>query len=159
MGRSRRPLELSTGRPHGHRWTKYRAGLVADWWRSGRTCFYCQHGFAAPQLIEVAHLISPIVAPQLAWDRGNLVPAHGAGNRRCKTNWCNLNCNWLAHNSPDAPKAPDGSDLPFTPEFMARQARQRAQFLRKRGILAPKREIPSSAPGNGRNGDFCGREW
>jgi len=159
MGRSRKPLELSTGRPWGSRWTRYRAALVADWGRSGRDCYYCGHSFAAPQLIEAAHLISTIVAPQLAWSRDNLVPSHGSGNRRCKANGCNLNCNWLAHNSPDAPKAADGSDLPFTPEFMARQARQRAQFLRKRGIPSPKQEIPVQSPVNGRNDLMAGREW
>jgi len=159
MGRNRKPLELSTGRPWGSRWTKYRAPLVAGWWRSGRGCYYCGHSFAAPQLIECAHLISTIVAPQLAWSRDNLVPSHGSGNRRCKTNGCGLNCNWLAHNSPDAPKAADGSDLPFTPEFMARQARQRTQFLRKRGIPAPGRVILPRFPDNGGNGELCGREW
>jgi hypothetical protein len=94
-------------------------------------------------LIEVAHLISPIVAPQLAWDRGNLVPSHGAGKRRCKENRCDLNCNWLAHNSPDAPKDDNGADLPFTPQFMARAVATRAQFRRKNGNPSNSREIPA----------------
>jgi hypothetical protein len=145
MGRSRRPLELSTGRPHGSRWTRYRAALVMSWFRAGRPCWYCKHGFRAPQLIEVAHLISPLVAPGKAWDRDNLVPSHGAGKRRCSIPECNLNCNWVSHNAPDAPKAADGSDLPFTPEFMARQARQRAQFRAKNGEIGKSREIPAQS--------------
>jgi hypothetical protein len=127
-----------------------------SWWRAGRPCYYCGHSFAAPQLIEVAHLISPIVAPQLSWDRGNLVPSHGAGKKRCPEKECNLNCNWLAHNSPDAPKDESGADLPFTPEFMARQARQRAQFQRKRGIPAIPRAVPRESDGND---IMVGREW
>jgi hypothetical protein len=119
---------------------------VAAWWRAGRPCYYCGHSFAAPQLIEVAHLISPVVAPHLAWDRGNLVPSHGAGKRRCKERGCDLNCNWLAHNSPDAPKDGNGADLPFTSEFMARQARQRARYRAKNSNPGISREIPPPSP-------------
>jgi hypothetical protein len=156
MGRSRRPLELSTGRPWGQRWTKYRAALVMAWWRAGRACFYCGHPFAAPQLIEVAHLISPIVAPQLSWDRDNLVPSHGAGKRRCPIPECDLNCNWLSHNAPDAPKDENGADLPFTPQFLTRATAARAQFRAKNGNPGNSRGIP--APSGLRWPD-AGRPW
>jgi hypothetical protein len=156
MGRSRVPLELSSGRPYGSRWTRYRAALVMSWHRSGRGCYYCGHSFAAPQLIEAAHLISPLVAPQLAWDRGNLVPSHGAGKRRCPIPECDLNCNWIAHNAPDAPRDNNGADLPFTPEFMARQQKQRARYRAKNGNPAISREIPP--PSAGKWAD-AGRPW
>jgi hypothetical protein len=160
MGRTRRPLELSAGRPYGQRWTRYCAGLRAGWFRAGRNCFYCQHPFAAPHLIEVAHLISPLIRADLGWSRDNLVPSHGpgkkTGNKRCPLPECDLNCNWLAHNSPDAPKDKDGADLPFTPEFLARVQRERAQFTGKpvipgksRALVVPFRRIDTEK----------GREW
>jgi hypothetical protein len=134
MGRVRIPAERTVGRPSGPRWSKYRRLVIARW--AGRPCYYCGHGFAAPQLIEVCHLISPILRPDLAWNPGNLVPGHGAGKRRCphrdeNGELCDLNCNWLAHNSPDAIKNEAGQDMPFTPQFLARQAKARAQFRRQ----------------------------
>ena len=138
MGRSRVPLQLSAGRPHGTRWTAYTKLLWAKWGPSP-ACFYCRD----PVLLgEVAHLISPVIRPDLAWSPDNLVPAHGSGKRRCPD--CHLNCNWLAHNSPDALKDEDGRDLPFTPEFMARQARENARFRAKR---AGRPQFPANPPG------------
>jgi hypothetical protein len=119
------PFERSTGKPSGPRWTAYRKVLIAGWARQGAVCFYCRHAFSAPQFIEVCHLISPILRPDLAWRPDNLVPGHGRnagkkGNRRCP--FCQLNCNFIAAMAPDAPKDPEtGEDLPFTEEFLARQ--------------------------------------
>jgi hypothetical protein len=127
-----------------------------SWFRAGRGCYYCGHSFAEPQLIEVAHLISPLVAPRLAWSRDNLVPSHGAGKRRCNASNCGLNCNWLAHNSPDAPKDENGADLPFTPQFMARAVAARAQFLRKNGVIGKSPAIP---PLSGEKWPGAGRPW
>lgn len=156
----RKPLELSTGRPHGPRWDAYVKQLRWAWFRAGRPCYYCGHPFAAAQLIEVCHLVSPLIKPELAWSRDNLAPGHGptkkTGNKRCPIPECNLNCNWLAHNSPDAPKDEDGADRPFTPEFLARQQRARAQFRGRNGKPAISREIQPEPPGNG---DKHGRIW
>ena len=118
-------------------------------------CYYCGHPWD-PGLVEVAHLISPLVRLDLSWDFDNLVPAHGAGKRRCAIQSCQLNCNWLAHNSPDAPKDENGADLPFDAQFLARQARARGQFRGKNGRTARKPSIP---PPSGGANELAGREW
>ena len=150
MGRARVPLELSRGRPHGSRWTRYTAALRAGWWQAGRSCYYCADPFAAPQLIEAGHLISPAIRPDLAWTPGNLVPCHGGtyrhGNRRCPVPECDLNCNWIAHNSPGMMTDENGADLPFTPQFLAQARLLRANYRGKNGKTAPDREIPPETP-------------
>jgi hypothetical protein len=114
---------------------EYSRQLRAGWFRGGRRCYYCGHPFAAPHLIEVGHIISWRLRPDLAWSRDNLAPVHGpskrAGDKRCPETGCNLNCNWIAHNTPDAPRRQDGTSLPFTPEFLARAQAERVSFLRK----------------------------
>jgi hypothetical protein len=65
---------------------------------------------------EVAHLISPLLRPDLGWDRSNLAPAHGSKLRRCPE--CHLNCNWLAAVNPLTPRDPDGRTLPFPAELI-----------------------------------------
>jgi hypothetical protein len=144
MGRVRIPAERTVGRPSGPRWSKYRKLVIARW--AGRPCYYCGHGFAAPQLIEVCHLISPILRPDLAWNPGNLVPGHGAGKRRCPE--CQLACNYCAAVAPDAIKNDAGEDLPFTPEFLARQQAEHANYLAKNGRpgAKPANRRHSSAP-------------
>jgi hypothetical protein len=145
----RKPLELSRGtaRPHGPRWDEWRGLLVAAWWRRQIPCYYCGHPFAGPQLIEAAHLISPIVRPDLAWSRDNLVPAHGAGKngvKRCPE--CRINCNWVAHNAPDARHDEDGRDLPFTPELIAREIATAGNKRWRNGTPGISREIPAPGP-------------
>lgn len=131
MGRSRRPAERSQSRPYGPKWTAYRKALTLRWFAAGQVCYYCRHKFTAPGLIEVCHLISPIVRPDLAWDPGNLAPGHGSTARRCPT--CDLNCNYVAAIAPDAVKDDNGADLPFTDQLIARQVRKRAQFQANNG--------------------------
>lgn len=165
----RKPLEKSRGKPEGPRWSAYRKQLIAQWARQGRTCFYCGHPFAAPGLIEVCHLISKLVRPDLAWDRDNLVPGHGRnagryGNRRCPE--CQLNCNWIAAVNPNAPKDPaTGADLPFSPQFIAEQIAELRNSGRnsKPGLF----EQNSPKPGGGSktppitvsHPEGVGREW
>jgi hypothetical protein len=156
--RSLKPLELSRGtrRPSGPRWDAWRALLVRGWWGRQVPCYYCGHRFRGPQLIEAAHLISPIVAPEKAFHRDNLVPAHGGGRRRCPEKECNLACNYLAHTAPDAPRDENGADLPFTPQFLARATAARAQFLGKNGKNGARREIPLQFP---EKWPGAGRSW
>ena len=167
MAGVRKPYELSRGRPYGSRWTAYCKILRADWFRSGRTCHYCGHGFTAPQLIEVGHLVSPRIRPDLAWDPGVLVPCHGgtykARNKRCPVPECDLNCNWIAHNSPDSRKDENGFDLPFSPQFLARAQAERALFLRRPGnsgkprpLIVPFRRVD---PGRGPPLVACSKIW
>ncbi len=146
MARPRIPLEMSRGRPAGPRWSAYTRVLKFRWFAAGRTCWYCAHPFRDAGLIEACHLISPQLAPQLAWDASNLVPGHGAtkrgADRRCPDPGCQLNCNWAAHNSPlcHANKNSAGEDMPFTPEILAALQADRRVFL------AAKRAIPRDTP-------------
>lgn len=160
MPRARtRPEDLK--RPSGRTWDAFRQQLIAQWWREGRTCHYCGHGFAAPNLIEVCHLISWRVRPDLGWVRSNLAPGHGrtarTGDRRCPEPSCRLNCNYIA-TAPDAPRDKNGADLPFTPEFTARQVELRRRFLAKSGgIKTQRREVPGT--GANRRATDPGRDW
>lgn len=148
MPRIRKPVGVATGRPEGRRWTEWRNVLIRAWLRQGKPCFYCSHDLGSnPSLVEAGHLVSPLIAPELAWDRDNLVGCHGKGERRCKT--CGNNCNWLAHNSPDA-----SNDKPFTPEFMARQAANtRAKGKNTESLEQPIERKPPSSWAE------TGREW
>jgi hypothetical protein len=166
----RKQFHQRTGRPSGPEWQKL-SRLLWKAWGPGVRCYYCEHpilrGPRGQVLGEIAHLVSPIVAPQLAWEPRNLRPSHGCGARRCREPSCMLACNWLAHNSPDAPKSPaDGRDLPFTPEFRARQAAEAASFLAKRvrqGIRARGRGSDSDPHPLGNGGaplpSEIGRIW
>ena len=170
MGTSmtRKPYQLRNGRPSGPEWQKYCKLLWAQWAQQpgGLTCYYCGEPIAGPAYGEVAHLISPILRPDLAWDgRHNLRPSHGSGKRRSAAG---LNCNWIAALAPDMRKDADSRDLPFTPELLARQAAESANFLAKRnrdrdrrGRFVPpqkadaiKSAIPASIPAA-----EIGREW
>lgn len=162
MGRAlQRPNDKA--RPSGPRWDALRKRLIAQWFRESRGCFYCGGSFKAPDLIEVAHLVSPLVRPDLAWSPSNLAPAHGSGKRRSAEG---LACNWLGAVSPDAPKDPlTGADLPFTPEFLARQIADRARQAAKRARDPRGRYVPAQKD-NGSNGKpaipaptAIGREW
>jgi hypothetical protein len=161
MGRSHIPPGPKT-HPSGPRWNSYRLQLIRSW-GAEPLCWFCLHGFAAvPQLVQVEHRISPLVRPDLAWARylddgqqPQLVPAHGAGRYRCPDPGCNLACNWVSHNAPDAPRDHStGASMPFTPQFMARQIELRRKFLVKSGGSKPfRRAVPRTAPGQ------FGREW
>lgn len=139
-------------RPSGPLWDARCRNLRAMWWRQRRPCYYCSHGFAAPGLIEVGHIISWSLRWDLREDLGNLVPAHGGGIRRCPEPGCDLACNQVANNVLDAPRNPETrASLPFGEQFLARQAELRRRFLaRTGGQAAPVRPPEPPAPG---------REW
>ena len=121
-------------RPSGPLWDARRKHLIAGWFRQGRPCYYCGHGFRAADLTEVGHVISWMIRPDLADSRENLVPAHGGGRFRCPEPSCDLACNQVSHQAPDAPRDPrTGASLPFTETFMARQTALRQRFLARSG--------------------------
>lgn len=126
MGRygNRKPVGVSRGAPAGPRWQEY-IRLLWRQWGPGVPCFYCRHPIG-PGGGEVAHLISKVIAPELAWSRSNLAPSHSKGNMRCPA--CDCACNLVASIAPDAPFEMielNGRmvrrDLPFTDQFMARE--------------------------------------
>src|SRR5207237_10789383 len=122
--------------------------------------FVWGHGCLGPGFIEVAHLVSPLRRPDLAWSRDNLAPPHGprkkAINKRCPDNSCNLACNYLAAIAPDAPKDESGADLPFTEEFKTRQAARNGGKARNSGKSPAIPAPPAGAPAGGLS---PGRPW
>jgi hypothetical protein len=121
VGRSLKPITLTkSGRPGGPRWVLLRKRLFAMW-GPAPPCVYCRHPVFGPDRGEIAHIISPLIRPDLAWSVSNLRPAHGSGPRRCAD--CGLNCNWVSHNSPLAPRGPNGESLPFSEDLIVKLQR------------------------------------
>ena len=146
-------------RPSGPAWDARCRRWRARWFAQGRACLYCGHGFRAAGLIEVAHVISWKIRPDLAedWAGGNLAPAHGGGRSRCPV--CDLACNQVSQNAPDAPRDPvTRASLPFGAQFMEMQIAERRRFLanpRNSGRKSP--ELPGTPPAPFRAP--VGREW
>jgi hypothetical protein len=102
---------------------------------------YCSHP-VLPGLGEVAHRISPLLRPDLGWEKSNLAPAHGAGRRRCPD--CYLACNFVAAISPIVPRSENGETLSWSPELIVR-------------LQASLKRKPPPAPPAGH--ESAGREW
>jgi hypothetical protein len=135
-------------RPAGPKWVEYCKRLFSNipgiGWGPEPRCYYCGHTVHGRDCGEVAHIISPLLRADLAWSRPNLRPSHGGDhtrtggqNKRCQD--CGLNCNWLAHNSPDAPRDGHGRSLPFTPGFIA--AKQAQQPRRRKLAAVPPEPV------------------
>lgn len=170
--RAPKPLEMSSGVQSGPRWTAYCRLLRAQWFRAGERCHYCSHPFAAPELIEVCHLLRKESIPAgTLWRDLPLAPGHGRnagtnGNRRCPV--CQLNCNYLSFAVFDAPRDPEtGLDLRFPAAFIAREM---AKLKGARRRSAPYSPVipPKPGPENGKSAsdsktasksEGLGRDW
>ena len=143
---------MTPARPSGEKWRKFRTSLYTMWgWPL--VCYFCRHPIAWPpaRCSEVEHVYSVVTHPHLMWDPLYWRPVHGGDhtrrggmNKRCPD--CDLACNQTSANAPDAPRAPDGMNLPFTETFIAAVTERRAagQKLRSAGHTPapPRRPRP-----------------